>query len=71
MSVDQRVRERILKVVEDVRKAAVKHNANHGYLPTASIHPFPAKSATSQKPEQAESGRKLHLMLPKPHTSIW
>ncbi len=66
MSVDFRIRERILKAVEDVRKAAAKHNEHGDAKPMASIHPFPAERSAS-----TESPGNLHLMLPEPHTSIW
>ncbi len=72
MSVDANVRERILLAVEEVRKAAAKHNQEAASQRTASVHQFPAKTrveapaAVSTKPTSA-----LHLMLAKPHLSIW
>jgi hypothetical protein len=71
MSVDNKVRERILRIVGDIRRAAAKHNINHGYLPTATIHAFPAKRVAPKSAEPPQPATKLHPMLPKPHTSIW
>ena len=68
MSVDIKMRQRILKAVEDVRAAAARQT-DHA-KPTASIHHLPARRNTPvSEPKLAPS--ELHLMLPKPHRSIW
>jgi hypothetical protein len=60
MSIDPKVRNRILRAVADVRKAAAVHNAR-----------CRSESFPSQAKDEHEPAGKLHLMLPKPHTSIW
>jgi hypothetical protein len=71
MSVDMRVRGRILNAVADIRKAAARHNENAGVLPTASVHHLPVKARPVAKESETNTASELHLMLPKPHTSIW
>jgi hypothetical protein len=59
MSIGPKVHDRILRAVADVRKAAAVHNA---------------RCRSEGLPSQAKGDREpagLHLMLPKPHTSIW
>jgi hypothetical protein len=65
MSVDLRTRQRILKAVEDIRNAVAKLDDHDQTAPTASVHQLRLKRAESPSPSE------LHLMLPKPHTSIW
>ena len=79
--VNQDVRERILKAVEDIRNAATNYkNQGSETRPTATVHPFPVKASVMKVAERAarasaagESAEraKLKLMLPTPHTSIW
>ncbi len=75
------VRERILKAVEDIRNAATKYKNDSGEArQTATVHPFPLKESVLKVAERAarasaesesDESRKLHLMLPQPHSSIW
>lgn len=75
------VRERILKAVEDIRNAAAKFKNDNGEAKqTATVHPFPLKASVMKVAERAarasaqsesDEARKLHLMLPQPHSSIW
>jgi hypothetical protein len=72
MSVDLNVRDRILKAVEDVRKAAAKQKEAGEEPRVVSIQEFRANNCRpALRAVPKETPSKLNLMLPKPHTSIW